>query len=114
LGREPAQKAWPSARGCAPLSEPAKKKHENKPTQLKKTLFGADTYMSPLKLIALLKASHLGELGVMGQENAVLCGSGHWVRVSDLQGDHAFAQQFLGVFFMFFEKAMTFQMLTIH
>lgn len=94
-----------SKRTQTPASEIATSKHTDELTKLKINLFGKDVQMSPMKLIALLKATHLDQLRKIGQDSAVICGSGHWVRVADLEGDHAFPDSILVArFFYVFGK----------
>ncbi len=59
-----------------------------------------DQQMSPMKWIALLKAAHMGIIYRL-DEMVTACLSGHWVRLSTIEGDHAYPGSLISARFFY-------------
>lgn len=87
-----------SSRSRGPAGTIAKRKlalNQDNISKSKVDYFGKNVQISPLKLMALAKAAHMGLLLKDKEDHVAFCFAGHWVREDQIQGDHAYPGPFI-------------------
>ena len=80
-------------RSKVPAGTAAKKTHTSQGVTVSRFIAGTKKQYSAVKAIAIATQLNNGlAYKVSGDESVALCVAGHWVRLSDLEGDHAFPE----------------------